>query len=42
MLATTLTHTAAEPAPATRGDDAAELQDLIASGLVGALTEDGF
>ena len=41
MLATTLTHTAAdtaaepaaEPAPATRGD---------ASGLVGALTEDGF
>lgn len=41
MLAT-LSDTAAESAPATRGDDAAELQDLIASGLVGALTEDGF
>ena len=42
MLATTFTETAAETAPAPRGADAAELQDLIAAGLAGALNEPGW
>ena len=41
MYATTITETA-ENAPATRGTDAAELREVIAAGLAGALTEDGF
>ena len=42
MLATTRTDRAAETAPATRGDDAAEYRELVAAGLAGALTEPGW
>jgi hypothetical protein len=42
MLATTRTDPAAEPAPATRGDDAAEYRELVAAGLAAALTEPGW
>jgi hypothetical protein len=42
MLATTLTDPAAETAPATRGDDAAEYRELVAAGLAAALTEPGW
>ena len=44
MHATTATPTptVAEVVAATRGDDAAELRELVAAGLVGALTEPGW
>ena len=35
-------HPAAETAPATRGDDAAEYRELVAAGLAAALTEPGW
>ena len=41
-LATTLTDPVAETVPATRGDDAAEYRELVASGLAAALTEPGW
>jgi hypothetical protein len=38
----TPTPTVAEAVRATRGDDAAELRELVAAGLGGALTEAGW
>ena len=42
MLATTRTDPAAETAPATRGDDAADRRELIARDLAGAGNEPGW
>jgi hypothetical protein len=42
MLAATLIDTAAETAPPTRGDDAAERREQIARDLAGAGNEPGW
>jgi hypothetical protein len=42
MLATTHSDTAAETAPAARGDDAAERREQIARDLAGARNEPGW